>query len=103
MNSADCFATLDVSREAPCERCFDGCEECGGYPLVDEFEVEIRGRFRGGSIGTRGGTLDRFAEPDDPDEIEDVEASRDGDGWGFELTDEELDEAIEKLFQAHDL
>lgn len=64
----------------------------------NEIEVTVTGRFWPGCRGVKAHPMDRFAPPDDEDEMEVLDA-RDSDGNEVELTAAELDAAADKLLQ----
>jgi len=64
-----------------------------------ELELTISGVYYPGCRGVKAHWADRFAPPDDPAEMDDIDAT-DKQGNAVELTEEEYDKAEEKLFAA---
>ena len=62
-----------------------------------EYEIEIEGSFYAGCRGSRD-SMGVPEEPDDPEEVEIIEATLDG--HKIELTDKEVNTAEEALYQA---
>ncbi len=65
----------------------------------EEITVTITGTFSAGCRGRKAHPMDRFAEPDEPDEMADITAT-DAAGQEIELTDAETEKAEEALFEA---
>ncbi len=63
-----------------------------------EIPVEVTGEYRPASRGRKAHPMDRFAEPDDPAEIEVIKAKVNG--AEIDLTDKELEQAEEELWKA---
>jgi hypothetical protein len=65
----------------------------------DEIVVEVSATYSPRVRGRRAHPMDRFAEPDDDACVEDILA-HDSAGNVVDLTEDEMDEAIEHLFVA---
>ena len=62
-------------------------------------EVTLVGKYWPGSRGVKAHPMDRFAPPDDEPEIEIIECT-DSNGDEVDLTDDEIEKATSKLFDA---